>query len=216
MKKRTAWMLAVAFGVVGFGVGARGAATVMKSSFAGDQAFAGFSGSAPCDASGTKFVSVNGFLNGANQIFKQSGTPTIIGNGVEPQFSYSNDCTNTFVFVDGTIPGAFTPPDKKLTSAGMFGSGTVQDLFGSGQTFPVSVDVVVEGTGAVTKNKSSSHSKTGGGASGPVTITINHQAFATRSADASGTLTIDGVTVDLQFSFANMTINDSATATVSH
>jgi hypothetical protein len=214
MKTRTALMLAVGFGVVGFGYGARGAATVVKSTFKGDQAFAGFSGSAPCDASGTKLVSVNGFLNGSSQI--QTGPFGFVGNGVEPSFSYSNDCTGVFAFLDGTIPGALTPPDKKLTSAGMFGTGTVQDLFGTGATFPISIDVVVEGTGPLTKGKSSSHSKSGGGANGPVTITINHNANANRSADASGTLTIDGVEVDLQFSFASLSSNDSATQTITH
>ena len=182
-------------------------AVVEKSKQVGKQAATSFSGTATitCPDGSTGSVSAFGFLSGSEQINKQTGTPKTETNGVfvEVDF-YSNDCTNTFLSGFGGITDGFTPPNKRLNSAGLEGTAFVQD-FGSGVQIAVAIDVVIEGTGPLTASKSTTKTKT----LHPVTITINKSANANRAGVASGTIAIDGVALDTTYS--NTTLSDNAT-----
>jgi len=186
------------------------AATVDKQKFKGAQAAGVFAATTTitCSDGSAGSVSVSGFLSGSVQISKMSGTPVNISNGIFVEIDfYSNDCTGQSFSGTGGISGGFTAPNKKLNSAGLSGSTLVQD-FGTGNQIPVSLDIVIEGTGALTTTKSHSRSRTVVTPGGPVTIAIDHSGNANRSGVASGTISVDGITLTPMFS--SVTLNDNA------
>ena len=218
MRTRSIRFLLLAVAFVGVASGIAFAATdIQKFSFTGAQVSVGFfgSGEVTC-ADGTQgFVSAFGSLQGAEQIFRQTGTPTTLANGVFVEIdSFFNTCTNVGLSGSGGVANALTPPDKKLTSAAMVGSASVQD-FGSGATVPVVFNVNVLGTGTATQSKSSGHSKTLGDKGGPIMITTSHSANTNRSGTATGTISIDGVAIDPQFYFSFLNLNDNSSTTIS-
>jgi len=208
-------LLVVTF-IAGSGI-AFAATDIQKVTFTGSQVSVGFfgSGEVTC-ANGTQgFVSAAGFLQGAEQIFRQTGTPQTLSNGVFVEIdSFFNTCTNVALSGSGGVANALTPPDKKLTSASMVGTASVQD-FGSGATIPVTFNVSVQGTGTLTQSKSSGHSKTLGDKGGPIMITQSHSANSNRSGTATGTISVDGVPIDPQFFFAFLNLNDNSSMTIS-
>jgi hypothetical protein len=206
----TATTVATTVAIAALGAGAQ-AATVDKQRFKGKQVAVEFSAtvSITCADGSTGSVSASGFLSGANQISKETGTPKSVSNGTFVEVDgYTNSCTGASLpFGDGGIDGGFTPPNKKLNSAELAGSTTVQDL-NTGRTFPVSIDVIVEGTGPLTAGKSHARSRTVVTPGGPVTITITDSSNANREGTASGSVTIDGVELDPTFS--SVTLSDDA------
>jgi len=193
------------------------ATEVQRTTFSGSQAQVGFfgSGQLTCADGSMGFVSVTGFLNGAQQIFSTTGTPQTIGNGVYVEIdSFFNTCTGLALSGAGQIVNGFTPPDKKLTSARLAGTAQVQD-FGTGATVPITLDVAISGDGTLTSSKANSHTKTVGDKGGPLSITTSHGASSNRSGTASGTMSIDGVAIDPQFFFAVLVANDNTTTTIS-
>jgi hypothetical protein len=154
-------------------------------------------------------VSALGSFSGSENISKQTGSPKTVSNGVFVEIdTYFNECTGASLgFAEGGIPNGFTPPNKRLNSAGLEGTALVQDI-GTGNQIPVVIDIVIEGTGPLSASKSSSKSKT----INPVTITINKNANANRDGIASGTISIDGVALDTTFS--STTLSDNATLDV--
>lgn len=206
------WMVS-ALVVVSAGGRAFGSTVVDKESFKGSHADTFFSGSASiaCAGGGSGTLSLSGMLSGSQTVTKATGSPTTFNNGASLEVdNYSNTCTGvTFGFGFGGFANGFTPPNAHLNSAQVMGTASVQDP-GSGVTVQVAVDVVWEGTGPVSAEKSHTITKT----KGPFTITITRQASATRSADASGTLIVDGVNVDATFSLSTMSSNSSGTLTL--
>jgi hypothetical protein len=190
---------------------------VEKQAFVGKQAFTSFSGSATIRCAGkprrTGTVTAFGSLSGSQQVSSQTGTPTTVSNGVFVEIdSYFNECTGASVgFADGGIANGFTPPDRRLNSAGIEGTALVQD-FGSGVQVPVVLDLVIEGTGPLTASSSTTKTKTVDGPDGPVTITINTSSNANRSGVVSGTLKIDGVR--LNTTYTSTTLSDNANTTI--
>ncbi len=215
MRTKISLLLVSALLVGSAGGRAYGAVVVDSQSFKGSQAATTFSGSVTISCGrgkGSGMVSASGFLSGSQQIIKATGTPTTVNNGdfVEVD-SYSNTCTGVSLgFLTGGSSNVFTPPGAHLNSAQILGSTTVGDLSSPPNTLPVFVDVVFEGTGAVTASKSTTTTKT----RGPLTITITSQATSTRAADASGTIKIGGVDIDATFSSATLTNNANATVTI--
>ena len=203
--------------VVGSAVPAHATTVVFKETFKGSQGFAEFfgSGSLTCADGTTGVVSVFGFLNGAQQLIIQTGTPTTIGNGVSIEVdSFFNTCTNQAISGVGQIAGGFTPPDSKLTSAVMAGTATIQD-FNGGPAVTLSLNVTLAGTGSTFQSKDNSHSKIVGSKAGPLSITQSHFANSNRSATLSGSLTIAGVPIDVQSFFAILVANDNSSMSVS-
>jgi hypothetical protein len=220
MKTKTALVFGIALGVVGIVSSAHATTTVTLDKFTGTQAFGSFSGSATINCPGstpanpiTGNIFVSGFLSGANQVFKQPGSHPAISNGASVDLFYQNTCTNQFSFLDGGVANAFTPPNPTLNSAQILGSGFVQD-FDTGAQFAVSFDVVFQGSGAIQRNQTVSVSKNGTGAGGPTTINVSHFANASRNAAASGTFSIGGVNVPIDFSFSLMLSNDNSSLSV--
>lgn len=188
--------------------------TVEKQSFKGVQASVTFtiSQDIPCGPNpedGTGSVFAGGFLQGSQQITKQTGAPKVVNNGVFVEiFSYSNSCTGASLpFGIGSIANGFTPPNRRLNSAGLDGTAPVQDL-DSGAIHNVDVDVVFQGTGPITASNSTTKTKT----VHPFVITINTSGNANRAAVASGTVTIDGVVLNPTFDPA--TLNDNVNSTI--
>ena len=102
--------------------------------------------------------------------------------------SYSNSCTGQILGgMSGGIPNALTPPDKKLTSATMAGSGLVQDFF-SGVQIPVSIDVDVIGSGQTSQSKAHSKTKIKGATGGPIIVSTDRSANGNRGATPEGTI----------------------------
>ena len=203
--------------VVGLGAPARAATDVQRVTFKGNQVGASFaiSSNIACPGGGDGIVIANGFLNGAEQISATTGLPTFMSNGVVLDLSYFNSCTGTTIgFGSGGFPNTLTPPGKKLESAAMVGSGTVQD-FGSGITVPVSFNVSVVGDGNTNQSKSNSKSKIVGSTGGPLQVSMSHFYNANRSGIATGTISIEGFALNPDFIFAFMNQNDNSQKTIS-
>ena len=217
MQTKTALALLTTLSVVGLGFSAS-AKTVDKEKFTGSQAATSFSISqnVTCADGSTKAVSGSGFLSASDSVTKETGTPKTTSNGVSIDiFNYSNGCTGSSVgFGEGGIANAYTPPNNnKLNSAGVSGSGTVQDL-DFGNTITIALDLVFEGTGPLTSGKSHSKTKTTDGKGNPITIEIDRNANANRSADVSGTITLEGFELDPVFSSATLSSNASTDITI--
>jgi len=202
---------------IGAAAPADAATVIFKESFKGSQGFAEFfgSGSLTCADGSQGFVSVFGFLNGAQQIIIETGLPQIIGNGVSIELdSYFNTCTNQALSGEGQIVGGFTPPNKQLSSAVMAGTTSIQD-FGGGPPVTLSLNVTLTGSGPTSQSKDNSHSKIIGSKGGPLSITQSHFANSNRSATLSGSLTVSGVPIDVQSFFADLVANDNSSMSVS-
>src|SRR5450432_1938311 len=199
---------------VGFSASAK---TVDKQKFKGTQAATSFTINEPltcADGSGGNVFS-SGFLSGSNSISKETGTPKTIVNGVFVELDiYSNTCTGVnFGFGDGNIVDGYTAPNKRLNSAGLMGTASVQD-FGTGNTIAVTIDLVIEGTGPLTASTSHSRTRTVQTPGGPITITIDNSANSNRAGDVSGTLSIGGTEFDATFSSATLSTNANMEITV--
>jgi hypothetical protein len=137
-----------------------------------------------------------------------------VNNGISVEIdSYSNSCTGTSFSGFGGAANAFASPNKKLTSAGLTGTASVQD-FSTSLTFNVGVDVVIVGTGPISASKSSTKTKTIQCPGGTVTITITRSANSNRSGNASGSLTIEGFELDPTFSTTTLVDNSNTTITI--
>jgi hypothetical protein len=186
---------------------------VDREAFKGSAGATTFSGSATiaCAGGGSGTVTASGFLSGSQSITKSTGSPKTVNNGIFVEVdSYSNSCTGAMLgFADGGIANGFTPPNAHLNSAELAGTTTVQD-FDTGLSISVAIDVVLEGTGPISAEKSTTKTKT----KGPVTITITRSASASRAADASGTISVGGVAIDATFSSTTLSSNANATITI--
>jgi hypothetical protein len=194
-----------------------GAAVVSRITFVGNQATAGFFGTGPitCSDGSAGFVAAGGFLQGAEQIFSQTGQPSFNSNGVYVQLDfYFNSCSGVTLSGAGQVVNGLTGPDKKLTSATLVGPALVQD-FGTGAQIPVSINVTITGTGNLFQSKSSSKSREIGTKGGPVNMTQNHGQNQNRQGTAAGTMSVDGFAIDPQFTFASMNTNDNSQLTIS-
>jgi hypothetical protein len=215
MRSRTAVVLASALAVTSV-AGAARAATVEKQKMTGSHAATSFSSEASikCGDGSDGSIFASGFLMASETVTKETGTPTVVSNGIFVEVdSYSNSCTNVFTSGTGGIANGFTPPNKGLNSAGLEGSTSFQDL-NTGALIPISIDVVIVGTGPISASKSSTKTKTIMGKCGPVTITITRQAEANRSGIASGTITIDGVALDSTFSVTTLEASSNVDITI--
>jgi hypothetical protein len=218
MRKRASGMMLLAVLIVGLSADARAATEVQRFTFRGSQAAVGFfgSGTTSCADGSTGIVAASGFLSGAEQITRSTGTPQTISNGVLVEVDFFvNTCTGQSLGgAEGSVLNGFTPPDKKLTSSSLIGSTSVQD-FSTGATIPVSINVTVQGTGTLSQSKSNSHSRTIGSRGGPLTISVDHSANSNRSGTATGTMSLDGAAIDAQFFFAILSADDNSSMTIS-
>ena len=212
MRMQMTFVLIATLVSAGFAASAQ-AAVVEKDVFIGKNAGTSFSGTATitCADGSQGTVSALGFLSGSEQISKQTGTPKTFSNGVFVEIdSYFNDCTGASLgFSDAGIANGFTPPNKRLNSAGLEGTALVQD-FDTGAKIPVVIDIVIQGTGPLSAGRSSSKNKT----LHPLTITISKSSNANRAGVASGTISIDGVPLDTTFSATTLSDNASFELTI--
>jgi hypothetical protein len=191
------------------GIAATADATVVSAvTFKGIQVTASFFGSAPitCDNSLEGEFFVNGFLSGAEQVFKSHGSKKFDGNAVVVDVFFFDSCTGESRFASGAVSNGLNPPSRNLEFASMEGSTLVQDFF-DGAQFPFSLDVDVQGVGEISAGRFKEHTKTENTESGTVTIVHSDFANANRSAIASGSVTLDGVTLTPEFSFSLMNRN---------
>jgi len=193
---------------------ARAATEIQRVTFKGIQVTASFATftNITCADNSDGFIIANGFLNGAEQIFRTAGSPTFMSNGVTMDLSYFNSCTGTSVSASGGFPNALTPANKKLDSASMVGSGTVQD-FSTGQTVPVSFNVSFVGEGQTFQSKGTSKSTIVGSTGGPISVFTSRSAGAFRFATATGTMSIEGFAVNVDFTSAAFNQNDNSSKT---
>ena len=216
MFKKTAFVLMAMAGVA-LSTGSAAAATeVARYGFSGAQASAVFTAttSITCPGDVGGFAMVIGSLQGSEQISSSSDSPPYIANGVYVQLQgYYNSCTGISAAGFGGVSGGFTPPTNKLTSAHMAGSGSVQN-YSTGARIAVSFDVEIVGVGGISTSKSNSQSRTMGTKTGPLTINHDHSANTNRSGEASGTVTVDGITFPTIESYYSG-LNTNSTATIS-
>jgi hypothetical protein len=220
MQRKTTAVLA-ALVLAGWVGRAQATTEVQRVTFVGSQAAFQFSASTAitcADGSGG-VANALVFVSGADSINNSTGSPQSLSNGafVEVDFYY-NSCTNAFLsFGDGGMANSYTPPDKKLSSAAIAGSGTVQD-FNTGNTFPISLNVAFTGSGSTSQQKSNTHTKVTGTKHGNLSISHNQSANSSRGATVTGSFSIDNVTfapADLDVFFANMSANSSDSLSVS-
>lgn len=205
--------LATALATTGFTARAHAApATVDVTKQQGSQAATSFSSSTPitCADGSAGEVDAFGFLSGSDSMTKQTGAGNTFNDGVLVEVDeYVNSCTGAFASGLGNIANGYVPPNKHLNVARLIGSTSFQD-FNSGQTFPVSINLKIEGTGPITagKNNTVSHG------SGSMSVTITHSANASRDGIVTGTVTIDGVELDATFSQTTLSSDAKSTITV--
>jgi len=179
------------------------AAEIQRVGFQGTGATVQFFGTAPltCPDGSTGFVGVFGSLAGAEQVSSQTGVPKVFANGIFVSIDgYTNSCT--FFSVSGAnnfVENAFVPLDAKLRGTSMVGSTVVTD-FNTGAQLSVSFDIDVDADGPLNTSKSTSKSKVRSTKGGPVTVNKSRTANNNRTGDAEGTLTIDGVVLNPDFS----------------
>ncbi len=205
-------VLATVFATSALGARAQAAATVDASKQQGSNVSTSFSSSTPitCPDGSSGEVDAFGFISGSDSLTKQTGTPRSFTDGVFIEIDeYVNSCTGAFASGTGGIPNGYIPPDKKLRAARLVGSTTFQD-FNSGQTFPVAINLKVEGTGPITASKDNTVSH----GSGPISVTVTHTASASRQGIVTGTITIDGVELDATFSTTTIFADTTSTITV--
>ena len=217
MERKTTVVLAVL--VFAGWVGVADASTeVQRVTFVGSRADFEFSASTSitCANGSTGVASAFGSVSGSDSINNSTGSPQTISNGAFVEIdSYFNSCTGVFFFAEGGIANGYTAPDKKLDSASIVGTGTVQD-FNSGNTFPLTLNVSFVGTGSTSQSKSSSHSKITGTTHGNLSISHSQSANSNREATVTGSIGIDSVTfTSFDVFFADLVANSSATLTVS-
>ena len=202
--------------MVGLGGPAHAGTQISRTSFTGSQAFTIFNAGAnvTCDDNQTEgVVFASGFMQAAQQV--QTGDSSFMSNGtLVSLFFYFNSCTGVSMGGDGGVPNSFTPPDKKLISAALVGSGTVQD-FGTGQTLAVAFNVSFEGDGSINQMKSNTKQKIIAATGGPLMVSTTHSASNNRSATVTGTMSIGGVALNPEFFSSTLSFNGSASRTVS-
>ncbi len=204
--------LATALATTGFTTRAHAGATVDVTKQQGSQAATSFSAFTPitCPNGSSGEVDVFGFLSGSESMTKQAGSGRTFSDGVFVEIDeYVNSCTGAFASGFGTIVNGYVPPNKHLDKARIIGSTSFQD-FNTGLTYPISVNLRIEGTGPITANKDNTVSH----GSGPITVTISHTADSSREGIVTGTMTIDGVELDASFSTSTLTLNSQTTITV--
>ncbi len=192
--------------------GAHAATTVDVSKQQGSNVFTSFSSSTPitCTDGTTGEIDVFGSVSGSDSLSKEIGSPRSFSDGVLVEIDeYVNSCTGAFVSGLGNIQNGYVPPDKKLRMARLTGSTTFQD-FTTGQTYPVSIDLKVEGTGPITASKDNTVSH----GSGPFTVTVMHTASASREGIVTGTISIAGVELNATFSTTTLFASTLSTITV--
>jgi hypothetical protein len=215
MRNRVVGSLLIAAVSVGTSAPAR-AADLIRLDIVNTQVSAGFFGSGPttCSDGSPGFVAAGGSLIGGQFIQSQTGQPTFNSNGVLVLIDfYFNSCTSQSLSGAGQVVNGLTPPDKKLTSAMMVGTALVQD-FGTGATIPVSINVTVTGTGNLNQSKSSSKSRVIGTKGGPIFISHDHGQNQNRQGTAAGTISVDGVAIDPQFTFGLLNANDNSSVSI--
>ncbi len=213
MFKKTTFVLMAMAGVA-LSTGRAAATEVARYSFDGAQASVLLSSTTSLTCSGNVggFAMVIVYLRGSEQVTSSSGSEPHVANGVYVQLQgYYNSCTGVSTAAFGGVSGGFTAPDKRLTSAHLAGSGSVQS-YSTGARLPVSFDIQIDGVGGITSSKSNSQSKTFGSKQGPLTITHDHSASTTRSGEASGTVTVDGVAfTEIEFYASELNANGTDT-----
>ena len=214
MFKRTVFVVMAMAGVA-LSVGSAAASTeVARYTFSGAQASFNFvaTTSITCPGEVGGFAMAIGYLQSAEQVYSSAGT----FNGTYVQIdAYYNSCTGVSFSGTGSVPNGFTAPDKKLTSASITGSGTVQDFY-TGVSLPVSLDVQVVGVGNTSTSKSNSHSKVTATKQGPLYISHDHSANTNRAGEASGSITVDGITfTNVESYYGYLNANGSASASIS-
>jgi hypothetical protein len=133
-----------------------------------------------------------GDVGASDSLTPQQGSRATMNNGMYIDIWYYADSCGNFVFGSGGLPNAYTPVDHNLNSAGIAGSGFVQD-YSSGATVPFSIDLVFAGQGAAYSSNGTfvSHDQYGD------TVQVVRGASSSRSAAITGTITINGAETDV-------------------
>jgi hypothetical protein len=196
--------------------GARGAhaVTVQKSTFKNTQlsVFTSLETTIDCGNGTTSTATASVFLSGGSFV-----NPFGTGSGTSVDvFGFSNGCTGqSFGDAEGFIQGGIIGPNQPLTSAQLTGSVDANVDFGAGGTVPISLDLTFTGDGPLSSSRATTETKTATTPGGPFTITIQRGAFRNRSADVTGTITIDGVVFPVNLTNgATLLDNNSTTITV--
>ncbi len=191
---------------------AQAATTIDVTKQQGSSVFTSFSASTTitCADGSSGEVDAFGSFSGSDSLTQQTGTPRSFSDGVLVEIDeYFNSCTGAFASGLGSISNGYIPPDKTLRVARMIGKTTFQD-FSSAQTFPVAINLKVEGTGPITASRDNTVSH----GSGPISVSVTHTASASRQGIVTGTIAIDGVELDATFSTTTLYANTQSTITV--
>jgi hypothetical protein len=212
MRTKLSVFLVSALAVPMFAGRANAAATVDVEKSQGANVSTSFSSttSITCADGSDGSVFALGFISGSESLTRETGSPRTFTDGIFIEVDeYVNSCTGAFASGFGGISNGFLPPGPRLNFSKLKGSTTFQD-FNSGLTYPISIDLKVEGEGpvSVTKDHTVSHG------SGSIVLTVSRSASATRAGGVTGTISIDGVELNASFSFTNLSSNTSSTITV--
>ena len=193
------------------------AAVVEKTTFKGTDVSTSFaiSGDVTCPDGSPGQVLASGFLLGSSLVVKTKGEGKTSLNAVFMELdSYSNACTGTTLgFATESIPDGLNPPNKNLKKAKLTGTAVLADP-DAGVEVSVALDIKVEGTGPLISDSDSTRTRTVTTPHGPVTITVTKSTENGRDGVASGTMTLEGVTVTPTFSLTTLGFDKNADITI--
>ncbi len=151
-----------------------------------------------------------GLIQGSDSLTRETGSPRTFTDGIFIDVEeYVNSCTGAFASGFGGISNGFLPPGPRLAFSKLKGSSTFQD-FNTGLTYPISINLNVEGQGPITATMDSTVSH----GTGPITLTVTRSASAMRAGGVTGTISIDGIELNATFSGTTLSSNTSSTITV--
>ncbi len=185
---------------------ARAQSAAQVSSFKGTQAstFVVFGPTVVCADGSVGTVNGFAFISASDSISQSPGAPKSISSGGSIDiFDYFDSCTGTSIgFGIAGFSGGYTAPNAHLDSAAITGSTFVQNL-DDGSTYPISLNLVFTGSGAVQTSRGTSVSHDVPGYS----VIVSHGASSSRNAGITGTITINGVEPDASYSSNTLVSN---------
>jgi hypothetical protein len=214
MKKKLLWMVAwICVGSVAV-AGTASARVIDKNRFKGTTAAVTCSQVAAivCDDGLEGSIQTDIFLSGEEFVTRSDNFPDDAGNNLFATVRTFNSCTQEFSGSFGSLPNSST---QSLQSAHLQGVVPLQDFETEAPAGSLAVDVNMSGIGSIVHDRSRVRFDFEGPEGTTVAIMINLKG-KTRSATASGTLSLDGSPLTCAFSDGTLMDVNNGDKTLEH
>jgi hypothetical protein len=166
-----------------------------------------------CEGGGTGTIQTDVFVSGEEFVERLNGPPTQSLNNLFVTFRQFDSCRDEFSAAFGSLPNVAS--QQSLQSAELQGVVPLKDFEDESPAGSLSVDVTVQGFGAVVREKIRDRFEFEGPDGTTIVIAL-HVNGRTRPATASGTLSLDGVPLDCSFGEAQLMTSNSGSRTLEH